>query len=212
MLQGKQMSQTYKTEQETFWAGEFGDDYVDRNQGPAALAARVALFSRLLPRTRLIGSAIELGANIGINLHALKTLIPELRATAVEINAKAAAELRAHDWIDVHETSILEYEPAGGHDFAFTSGVMIHINPDELEKVYHALYAASSHYVGVIEYYNPAPVEVSYRGHSERLFKRDFAGEMMDMFPDLKLVDYGFAYHRDPVFPMDDLNWFLLEK
>lgn len=35
---------------------------------------------------------------------------------------------------------------------------------------------------------------------------------MMDMFPDLKLIDYGFAYRRDSVFPMDDLNWFLLEK
>lgn len=206
------MSQTYKTEQEEFWAGSFGDDYVDRNQGADALAARVALFSQLLPRTRPIGSVIELGANIGINLHALKTLFPRLSATAVEINAKAAAELRTHDWIDVQETSILEYQPAGGHDLAFTSGVMIHINPEELEKVYRALYAASDRYIGVIEYYSPVPVEVPYRGHGERLYKRDFAGEVMDMFPDLKLVDYGFAYHRDPVFPMGDLNWFLLEK
>lgn len=206
------MNQSYKTEQEAFWAGDFGDDYVDRNQGAQAIAARVALFSRLLPRTRPIGSVIELGANIGINLLALKTLFPDLSATAVEINAKAAVELRQHDWIDVHETSILEYAATKEHDLAFTSGVMIHINPDELEKVYKALHAASSHYIGIIEYYSPVPVEISYRGHGERLFKRDFAGEMMDMFPDLKLVDYGFAYHRDPVFPMDDLNWFLLEK
>jgi spore coat polysaccharide biosynthesis protein SpsF len=26
------------------------------------------------------------------------------------------------------------------------------------------------------------------------------------------LVDYGFAYHRDPNFPQDDITWFLLEK
>jgi spore coat polysaccharide biosynthesis protein SpsF len=26
------------------------------------------------------------------------------------------------------------------------------------------------------------------------------------------LVDYGFAYHRDPAFPQDDITWFLLEK
>lgn len=206
------MSQTYRTEQEAFWAGDFGDDYVDRNRGAAALAARVALFSKLLPRTRPIGSVIELGANIGINLQALKTLFPDLVATAVEINARAAGELRRNDWIDVHQTSILEYEPAREHDLAFTSGVMIHINPDELEKVYRALYAASSRSIAIIEYYNPVPVEVTYRGHSERLFKRDFAGEIMDMYPDLKLVDYGFAYHRDPVFPLDDANWFLLEK
>jgi hypothetical protein len=43
-------------------------------------------------------------------------------------------------------------------------------------------------------------------------FKRDFAGEIMDRFPDLRLVDYGFVYHRDPQFPQDDFTWFLMEK
>jgi len=43
-------------------------------------------------------------------------------------------------------------------------------------------------------------------------FKRDFAGEMLDRYRDLKLVDYGFAYHRDPAFSHDDITWFLLEK
>jgi hypothetical protein len=62
------------------------------------------------------------------------------------------------------------------------------------------------------EYYNPAPTTVSYRGHNERLFKRDFAGEIMDRHPEMQLVDYGFAYHRDPNFPQDDITWFLMEK
>jgi hypothetical protein len=44
------------------------------------------------------------------------------------------------------------------------------------------------------------------------LYKRDFAGEMLDRYPDLQLVDYGFSYHRDQNFPQDDANWFLLEK
>ena len=35
---------------------------------------------------------------------------------------------------------------------------------------------------------------------------------MLDAFPDLRLIDYGFVYHRDPNFPQDDLNWFLMEK
>ena len=37
-------------------------------------------------------------------------------------------------------------------------------------------------------------------------------GELMDRFPSLKLVDYGFLWKRDPVFPQDDITWFLLEK
>lgn len=28
----------------------------------------------------------------------------------------------------------------------------------------------------------------------------------------LKLVNYGFVYHRDNYFPLDDMNWFLMEK
>ena len=28
----------------------------------------------------------------------------------------------------------------------------------------------------------------------------------------LKLIDYGFVYHKDPLYPLDDITWFLLEK
>lgn len=53
---------------------------------------------------------------------------------------------------------------------------------------------------------------MDYRGNKNRLFKRDFAGEFMDKFPDVQLVEYGFAYHRDKRYMVDDVNWFLLEK
>ena len=58
--------------------------------------------------------------------------------------------------------------------------------------------------------YNPTPVKVPHR--EAWLYKRDFAGDMMDRYPDLKLLDYGFQYHRDYLFPVDDFNWFVLEK
>ena len=64
----------------------------------------------------------------------------------------------------------------------------------------------------VCEYYNPSPVEVTYRGLDHALFKRDFAGEILDSTPGLRLVDYGFTYHRDPVHPLDDSTWFLMER
>jgi pseudaminic acid biosynthesis-associated methylase len=89
---------------------------------------------------------------------------------------------------------------------------LIHIAPERLETAYRLLFEASNKYITVIEYYNPSPVEVTYRGHEQRLFKRDFAGELMDKYPSLILVDYGFIYHRDTTFSMDDTTWFLLEK
>ena len=91
-------------------------------------------------------------------------------------------------------------------------GVLIHINPEYLSTVYQKLYDASSKYILVTEYYNPSAVSIPYRGHSDRLFKRDFAGEMMEKFQDLKLIDYGFVYRNDPSFPQDDITWFLMKK
>ncbi|HND74014.1 MAG TPA: hypothetical protein PKW10_06205, partial [Saprospiraceae bacterium] len=67
-------------------------------------------------------------------------------------------------------------------------------------------------YILIAEYYNPSPVTLNYRGHSNRLFKRDFAGDMLDQYPDLRLIDYGFCYRRDNLFPQDDITWFMLEK
>ena len=93
-----------------------------------------------------------------------------------------------------------------------SKGVLIHLAPELLPTAYAQLYALSQRYILIAEYYNPAPVEVSYRGNSGKLFKRDFAGEMLDRYADLHLLDYGFVYHRDPQFPADDITWFLLEK
>lgn len=44
------------------------------------------------------------------------------------------------------------------------------------------------------------------------MYKRDFAGELMDMYPNLQLIDYGFVYRKDPVFVQGDTTWFLMEK
>jgi spore coat polysaccharide biosynthesis protein SpsF len=86
------------------------------------------------------------------------------------------------------------------------------MNPQVLDQVYDALVASTGRYLMIAEYYNPVPVALSYRGHDNRLFKRDFAGEIMDRHPDFKLIDYGFCYRRDPTFPQDDITWFLMEK
>ena len=53
---------------------------------------------------------------------------------------------------------------------------------------------------------------IEYRGNQEKLFKRDFAGEILDTYSNIELKDYGFSYRRDQAFPQDDITWFLLEK
>ncbi len=203
----------YKTEQEKFWAGDFGNDYIGRNKLEEMVAARRYQFSHIIGRTRGVQSAIEMGANVGTNLMAIHSILPQAELHALEINDKAVETLRGYDFLkSVTHGSFLEEKNLPVTDFSFTSGVLIHINPDSLKLAYKALYDSSRKYVMVCEYYNPAPVAIPYRGHEDRLFKRDFAGDMMDIYPDLKLVDYGFNYRRDPNFPLDDLSWFLMEK
>jgi spore coat polysaccharide biosynthesis protein SpsF len=202
----------FKTEQESFWSGDFGKDYTERNNNAGILASDVSLFERILSRTPGIRSVIELGANIGLNLKALRGLLTDVELEAVEINGAAAAVLREWGGCEVREMSILDYEVKRQFDLAFTKGVLIHIDPSYLPCVYDLLHALARRYVLMAEYYNPVPVEVIYRGHQGKLFKRDFAGEFMNRFPDVCLLDYGFVYHRDPRFPMDDVTWFLMEK
>lgn len=201
------------SEQEQFWATGFGDDYIGRNQGEELLAAKSAFFARALSRTgQPVGSALELGANVGLNLRALRHLLPQAELSGVEINAAAHEQLGAIDGVDAHHGSILDFRPGRRWDLVFTVGVLIHIPPEDLDSVYDTISACASRYVLINEYYNPTPLEIGYRGHDARLWKRDFAGELLDRDPALRLVDYGFVYRRDPNFPLDDVTWFLLER
>ena len=204
---------SYKTEQEAFWAGDFGTQYSQRNQGDTLLASNLNFFSKALQQAHGLNTCIEFGANIGMNLKALKLLYPQQEQNGIEINADAAAELtKVISPAHVYQGSILDFVPHKTWDLALIKGVLIHINPDELPGVYDKLVLTCGKYLLVAEYYNPSPVTITYREHSDRLFKRDFAGEIMDRHPQMALVDYGFAYHRDPSFPQDDITWFLMER
>ncbi len=202
---------SFTTDQEAFWAGDFGDDYITRNQPDRLLYSKVGMWSKMLRSAHGVTSIRELGCNIGLNLLALHRLRPDLKLEGIEINAKAAKEAAALNIAEITEGTILAPLDRDPVDLSFTAGVLIHIDPDSLDAVYRNLIEGSRRYVLVAEYYNPAPVEISYRGHAQRLFKRDFAGELMDGFR-LQLVDYGFIYKRDNWAPQDDITWFLLQK
>ena len=201
------------SEQEEFWTGDFGNEYIYRNSLDRLLGPATAMWAQILqyclepPR-----SAFEMGCNIGANLYALKNLLPEISLTAVEINSQAA-NLAKNTQATIYNCSIYDFEyPADSFDLVFSSGVLIHIDPNFISDIYKKIYALSNRYTLINEYYNPTAVSLTYRNHKNKLFKRDFAGEMLDMFHDLRLVTYRFMYHRDAVFPKGDTTWFLLEK
>jgi pseudaminic acid biosynthesis-associated methylase len=176
----------------------------------ALLPSRLVIFSRILERTGAITSALELGCSSGVNLQALQLLLPKIELTGVEVNEESARVARAITGAKIYHGSLLDFTKHNWEfDLTFVSGVLIHTSPGLLPMAYDALVRASRKYVLVAEYYNPEPVEVPYRG--DLLWKRDFAGELMDEW-DLHLVDYGFVYRRDTAFEGNDITWFLLQK
>ncbi len=202
----------FKTPQEEFWAGQFGNEYVERNIGEKLLAGKLGIWASLLKSAHGVSSVCEFGCNTGLNLKALSFINPSLCLRGFDINATAVKRAAAAGFEKVIQQSIIDnIELENNVDLTFTSGVLIHIDPEHLPNVYANLVNNSARYIAIIEYYNPEPVVVEYRGHRDKLFKRDFAGELIDQFG-LKLVDYGFSYHRDNICPTDDNTWFLLEK
>jgi pseudaminic acid biosynthesis-associated methylase len=199
-----------KTEQESFWQGSFGDEYTQRNvTGPEL---RSGFFKKVLERAPDVRSVCELGANRGDNLAALRRVHEGLALTGVEVNATAVEVMTRLPGVTAIMSAIQDFNTDQRFDLVFTCGVLIHLNPDDLQATYRKMVALSSRYVLVNEYFNARPVEIEYREHTGRLFKRDFAGEILDAHKDqLRVVDYGFLWKRmEPGW--DDTTWVLMEK
>lgn len=197
--------------QEEAWAGEFGNEYHKRS--PGNVESNIEFFRRIFGNLNWpIHSIIELGAGTGANIQALRRRFPMAQITAVELNQAAALVIARDQPVEVIQTSILNNFSLRQWDLVLTKGVLIHIPPDQLRNAYETIYRAASKQVLMAEYYSPKPVACEYRNTMGLMWKRDFAGEFLDAYPEFQLIDYGFAYHRDPKCPQDDLTWFLMER
>lgn len=205
------------TKQTELWRSEFGDEYAARDGNritPEGQRVLVRDWGRILahavtPKPR---SVLEVGCNIGRNLLALQNFIPELHA--VEPNAAACRAVGENPRIEMaslHNCTgdALPYEN-DSIDLVFTSGVLIHVSPDNLGNTVDEIYRVAKKYIVCIEYFSHEPVEVAYRGMSGYLFKRDFGKFYLDRHPNLRVLDYGFLWQ---VFDSsDNSNWWLFGK
>ena len=92
------------TNQELFWKGKQGDNYINRN----AIGYRAFNIGRNLLRNKIdIKSAAEIGPNIGHNLNAVKNIYPNIETFGIEINKKHKELRKRHDGVN---QSILKYQ------------------------------------------------------------------------------------------------------
>ncbi len=204
------------TKQLDAWRGDFGDEYTKRNVADdVALCARARMWARILDP--LVGdepkSILEVGANLGLNMRALKQLTTA-RRTAVEPNPDARERLVGDGVLPkeaVFDAAAGDLPFADGEfDMAFTSGVLIHIAPGDLAQACKEIHRVSSKYIMCCEYFSDKEEEIPYRGHAGLLFRRDFGDFWMTGHSDLTLLDYGFFWKRAT--GLDNLTWWLFRK
>lgn len=214
------MTKSYLTKQSDTWAGEFGKEYTDRN--PLSVKELDDLYKkdygigrRKMNEEFLQGLArdikiLEIGANIGLQLEMLRSMEFQ-NLLGVEINNYAVLQAKKlHPQVDVIHGSAFDLPFRDGNfDLAFTSGVLIHISPADLEKAVKEIYRVSGRYIWGFEYFSSEPAEVKYRGNEDLLWKRDFAEFYLTKFPTAQLIkEKKFKFLGSE----DTSQMFLLEK
>jgi len=199
------------------WTSELGNEYITRNNFASwKLPYGTKAFKQILNGID-IGSVLEIGSNIGLNLHFINEIAQgKIKNYAIEPNKEAFDILSSNSiklnlekaWncdaseIPLNDSSI---------DLVFTAGVLIHIAPENLDKVTDEIVRVAKKYVLCIEYFSHKPTSIKYHNQENLLFKRDFGGYYLDRFPELKCIRYGFLWQREyKIF--DDLNWWLFIK
>ena len=199
-------------EQTEHWKGRFGDQYIDRNKSEDLLASYTAMWAKILAKTEGVNSALEIGANVGLNLDAISRLRPGVHCEAIETNELACRQLQRKGYVAHNIAAQETWDAIVQYDLVFTRGVLIHVEPAYLPDVYKKMVGATSRYIVVAEYFAPQVEMIPYRGEMNRLWRNDFAADIMSRHHNLRLVDYGFIWKYDPTFSQDNITWFLMEK
>jgi len=188
-----------ETLQTAVWKGGFGREYTDRNTfDPETLenlyrknygVSRSELNREFLADIAQDASLLEVGCNTGNQLMMLRQM-GWTNLSGVELQPYAAEILRGRlPDVAVELGSALALpHPALAFDVVFTSGVLIHISPQDLPRALDEIYRVSKKYIWGLEYYAAEATEVKYRNHSGLLWKTDFARGYLERFPDLELV------------------------
>jgi pseudaminic acid biosynthesis-associated methylase len=197
------------------WTGTAGHEYIERNDfADYKLEQGVTAYKRILKGLKF-HSLLEVGSNIGLNLWFINEIFKgKKHFYAVEPYYEAYQSLIKNErfnlmnkWncdgfdLPIRSKSI---------DIVMTSGVLIHVAPENLKRMTDEIVRVSKKYIICSEYFSDKPEAIPYRGQTGLLFKRDFGKWYVDNYK-LKCVNYGFLWRTElPIF--DNLTWWVFEK
>ncbi|HET9626313.1 MAG TPA: pseudaminic acid biosynthesis-associated methylase [Kofleriaceae bacterium] len=195
------------TTQLALWRSDFGRAYTARNDRdrPERVDAWRRLLDGAAPRR-----VLEVGCNVGWNLVYLERLgITDLYGVEPQPDAVERARHRRPGFNILHGTAFELPLRDRWCDLVFTSGVLIHIAPESLDRALDEIYRVARRWIVAIEYDHPSEQEVRYRGHSGALWKRDHGAAWLARYPALQVVRKLALGAADGY---DDCTGYLFEK
>jgi pseudaminic acid biosynthesis-associated methylase len=161
------------------------DELYSRHYG----ISRLELNKEFLEKVDPAALILEVGSNVGSQLQTLQAMHfenlygIELQWYAVEL----AKQKTRH--INLIQGSAFDIPfRSGFFDMVFTSGVLIHISPDDVGRAISEIHRCTRRFIWGFEYFADAWTEIPYRGQEGLMWKTNYARLYLDTFPDLRLV------------------------
>lgn len=204
--------------QARIWSGEFGQQYLDRNRltmdqlndkyrGLYKISRWVMnwMFLQHVPRTSKI---LEVGCGHGVQLRFLKSM-GFYHFYGIDVSKEAVSLIKKVGPCGTVVQGLAENLPFEDESFdmVFTSGLLIHIPPENLSTVMKEMVRCAKRYIWGYEYYSPFEEEVEYHGQHNMLWRRDYAALFRENF--------RWQLFRETIYPrvsgLSD-SMYLLEK
>ena len=196
--------------QQEYWKNNLA--YIKRNKNFDDKLGSKVWYSLL--KDKNIDTILECGSNIGRNLKQINKSFPNKKLSFIEINKKAyQACLLNKNIVSSFNESIENCKiNSNEFDLVFTSGVLIHIDKKNLNKVINNIIKWTKKYIIIMEYFSTNDITKKYRNKNNLLFLRD-SGDKFLKKKRVKLIDCGFLYSK--IYKkagFDDITYWVFKK
>jgi len=210
-----------ETNQMKFWSGDFGKNYTDRNPNTGKQVEEYCINTYGVSRTEMNTEflinfpkdirILEVGCNVGAQLQTLQNMgYNNLYGIELQWYAVEKAKTLTKN-INIIQGSGFDIPFKDNYfDLVYTSGVLIHINPNDLSVIFNEIARCSNKYIWGFEYFSEEVESINYRGNEGFLWKADYAKLFTNKVNNTKIIKQKkFEYLQDK--KLTD-NMFLISK
>ena len=191
------------------WEGNFGKNYTKRNLSSLKEMnaeyiknfgiSRSNINKRFLDGLDRSIRILEVGTNVGNKLVCLQQMgFTNLYGIELQQDAVEKAKTRTRHINIIQGSSFDIPFKDGFFDLVFTSGLLIHIPPNDLKDVFSEMVRVSRKYIWGMECFAPQYTAVQYHGKVNLFWKTDFVRIFLSDFKIFKCVkEEKFIYKND---------------